>query len=95
LLSFDTNNTLGGGGQDMHLGVIKKVQDTLRDYRIEVQDAIRKNGTEMNRVQDEMVNYRTMMTKYKKQLTDVGNQIVAQVSVIMDENNAKIPAALD
>ena len=79
----------------MHLGVIKKVQDTLRDYRIEVQDAIRKNGTEMNRVQDEMVNYRTMMTKYKKQLTDVGNQIVAQVSVIMDENNAKIPAALD
>ena len=50
LLSFDTNNTLGGGGQDMHLGVIKKVQDTLRDYRIEVQDAIRKNGTEMNRV---------------------------------------------
>ena len=73
LLSFDTSNTLGGEQQDIHLGVIKKVQDTLGDYRIEVQEAIQKNGVEMNRVQDEMVNYRVMMSKYKKQLTDVGN----------------------
>jgi hypothetical protein len=30
----------------------------------------------MNRVQDEMINYRAMMAKYKKQLTEVGNEII-------------------
>ena len=53
--------------------MIKKVQDTLRDHKTEVHEAIQKNGIEMNRVQDEMVNYREMMLKYKKQLTEVGN----------------------
>ena len=49
----------------------------------------------MNRVQDEMVNYREMMLKYKKQLTEVGNSIVNQVLIIIEENNRKIPEALD
>ena len=50
----------------MHLGVIKKVQDTLRDHKTEVHEAIQKNSIEMNRVQDEMINYRGMMKKYKQ-----------------------------
>ena len=30
----------------------------------------------MNRVQDEMIQYRVMMKKYKKQLIETGNEII-------------------
>jgi hypothetical protein len=80
LLSFDTTNTLGGSSDSKeHLGVIKKVQDTLRDHKTEVHDAILKNGIMMNRVEDEMILYRALMKKYKKQLIETGIQIINEV----------------
>ena len=88
LLSFDTTNTLGGSSDSKeHLGVIKKVQDTLRDHKTEVHDAILKNGIMMNRVEDEMILYRALMKKYKKQLIETGIQIINEVQIIIEENN--------
>ena len=44
LLTFDTNDNLGDGDDDAHLGVIKKVQDTLKEHQSEIREAINLNG---------------------------------------------------
>jgi hypothetical protein len=44
LLTFDTNDNLGDDDADAHLGVIKKVQETLKDHKSEIREAINLNG---------------------------------------------------
>ena len=91
LLTFDTDDKLDDEDQDANLGVIKKVQETLKEHKIEVRDAINKNAIEMDRVQEEMKLYRKLMINYKKQLNDTGNDILNKISAIISENNRRIP----
>ena len=49
----------------------------------------------MNRVHDEIIQYRKMMKQYKLQLIVTGNEIINRVSIIIDENNMKIPEVLE
>jgi hypothetical protein len=44
LLTFDTTNNLGDSEIDAHLGVIKKVQETLKEHKSEIREAINQNG---------------------------------------------------
>jgi len=44
LLTFDTNDNFGDDEADAHLGVIKKVQETLKEHKSEIREAINQNG---------------------------------------------------
>ena len=94
LITFDTSDTLGDDDMDAHLGVIKKVQETLKEHKHEIREAINQNGAQMNRVQEEMKLYRQLMNNYKRQLNDTGNDIVNHCNSIILENNYKIPLCL-
>lgn len=51
LLTFDTSDSLGDDDSDAHLGVIKKVQETLKEHKSEIREAINQNSIQMDRVQ--------------------------------------------
>tara|TARA_B110000285_G_scaffold233260_1_gene306488 strand:+ start:5125 stop:5754 length:630 start_codon:yes stop_codon:yes gene_type:complete len=94
LLTFDTSNNLGDEEIDAHLGVIKKVQETLKEHKSEIREAINQNGAQMNRVQEEMKLYRDLMKNYKRQLNETGTDIITHCNSILLDNNKKIPDVL-